>query len=107
MCQNFVIRVEIKEELERCLIFKKIQARLPTAVILGYFGYKHQVMPLMQTLSHKTRAYAINANSLPGFVIDMDFIGMNLINVLKNADEKGQLDHVKKWQVIELDILGK
>ena len=46
-------------------------------------------MPLMQTLSHKTRAYVINANSLPGFVIDMDFIGMNLIKVLKNSDEKG------------------
>ena len=60
MCDNFEIRVPIKEELKKGLIFG-LNARLPIGVILGYVGYAHDVMPLMQSISHETRAFIVNA----------------------------------------------
>ena len=75
----------IKEELKKGLIFG-LEARLPIGIILGFFGYQHQVMRLMQCLSHGTRAYIVNANGLTGFVIEFD-----IIRFLREADGAGQL----------------
>ena len=58
-------------------------------------------MPMMQTLSHSTRAYIHNANGLPGFVFAMDIIKM-----LKDADIKGELEQAKKWQIVDLNSLS-
>ena len=75
----------IKEELKKGLIFG-LEARPPIGIILGFFGYQHQVMRLMQCLSHGTRAYIVNADGLPGFVLEFD-----IIRFLREADEAGQL----------------
>ena len=48
----------IRDELRKELIFG-IEARPPIALILGFSGYSHQVMPLTQKLQHATRAYVI------------------------------------------------
>ena len=40
------IKVLIREDLKKGLIFG-LEARLPIGIILGYFAYRHQVMPLM------------------------------------------------------------
>ena len=58
-------------------------------------------MPIMQSLSHTTRAYIINADGLRGFIFEVE-----IIKLLKEADQKGILDHAKMWQVIDLDELG-
>ena len=68
MCETLDIKVTIKDELKKSLIFG-LRARLPIGVILGFYGYSYEVMRLMQVLSHGTRAYIINENGLPGFVI--------------------------------------
>ena len=52
----------------------------------------------MQNLSHSTRAYIINADGLPGFLISFE-----LIEFLRDYDSKGMLDIARKWQVIDLD----
>ena len=52
----------------------------------------------MQTVSHSTWAYIINAKGLPGFICKFD-----IIKALKNADEKCQLDCAKQWQLIDLN----
>ena len=57
-------------------------------------------MRLMQCLSHGTRAYIINADGLPGFVLKFDIAGH-----LKQADEAGKLEHARKYQVIDLSIV--
>ena len=75
----------IKEELKKGLIFG-LEARPPIGIVLGFFGYQHQVMKLMQCLSHGTRAYIVNAEGLPGFVLEFD-----IIRFLRKADEAGQL----------------
>ena len=75
----------IKEELKKGLIFG-LEARPPIGIILGFFGYQHQVMELMQCLSHGTRAYIVNADGLLGFVLEFD-----IIPFLRKADEAGQL----------------
>ena len=85
MRETFDTRVPIKNELLKGLIFG-IQARLPIGVILGFFGYRHEVMPLLQTLSHRTRAYIVNAEGLPGFVIEMDIIKILQEAKLKNSE---------------------
>ena len=82
MIQNYDIKLEIKKKLKKELIFG-LGARLPIALIIGFMGYRHEVIPLMQTISHSTRAYIINENGLRGFVSDPD-----IIKVLKKADSK-------------------
>ena len=96
---DFDAKVQIKEELKKGLIFG-FRARLPIGIILGFVAIRHQVIPLMQTLSHATRAYIVNADGLPGFVNDFD-----IIKYLKEADEAGQLEHAKKWQVIDINLV--
>ena len=68
MSEPLQILVPIREELKKNLIFG-IEARLPIGIILGFYGFRHQVMKLMQCLSHGTRAYIVNADGLPGFVL--------------------------------------
>ena len=69
-------------------------------MILGFSGYRHQVMPLLQNLSHATRAFNVNASGLPGFVIEF-----NIINYLILANQNGNLEHAKKWQVVDIHTL--
>ena len=91
------ILVPIRNELRKHLIFG-IEARLPIGMILSFYGYHHQMMRLMQHLSHGTRAYIVNANGLPGFVLKYD-----IIRHLKQADKDGQLENFRKYQVIDLN----
>ena len=68
---NFDIRVSIKDELKKSLVFG-LQARPPIGIMLGFFGFSSEVYELMQTLSHGTRAYLLNADGLRGFLIAFD-----------------------------------
>ena len=52
----------------------------------------------MQNLSRATRAYIVNEDGLPGFLTKI-----TMIQVLEKADKNGDLNFVKKWQVIDLD----
>ena len=70
-------------------------------MILGFAGYRHLVFPLLQTLSHGTRAYIVNAEGLHGFVEKFD-----IVKHLREADETGRLEHARKWQVIKLDVVS-
>ena len=99
--ENFSIKVPIKHELKKGLVFG-LRARLPIAIIIGFIGYRHDVMPMMQKLSHGTRAYICNAKGLPGFVDEL-----HIVEILKLAEEKGQLEHAKNWQVLEIDNIVK
>ena len=57
-------------------------------------------MKLMQFLSHGTRAFIVNANGMPGFVLRFD-----IISVLRKADDAGRLEHARKYQVIDLNTI--
>ena len=82
--------------------FINLQAREATAIILGFLGYRHHVLPLLQTLSHKSRAFIWKANGLPGFVEQF-----NVINALREAKQSGKLDWILKWQMINFNDLEK
>ena len=69
-----------------------LEARPPIGIILGFVSNSHEVTPLMQTISHATRAYIVNADGLPGFLVDVD-----IIEILKAADESEELEHCEKW----------
>ena len=90
MSEDFNIKVRIKNDLRRGLIFG-IKARLPIGIILSFAGYRHEVMPLLQKLSHGTRAYIVNADGLPGFLIEN-----SLIEILQDADKCGKLIEERK-----------
>ena len=62
------IRVQIREEYLKALPFGSIESRVPVALIWSYYGDTLEVSWLMQRLSHKTRAYFVNAGMLKGFL---------------------------------------
>ena len=57
-------------------------------------------MPILQKLSHGTRAYIFNSNGLPGI-----FLEMQVMNVLKDADENGFLETARKSQEFDIEIV--
>ena len=85
--------------LRKDLIFG-VEARLPIAIILGYSGYQHQVMTLMQNLSQTTRAYVVNANGLTNFICSLD-----IEKILRDADKADQLERARKYQVIDMKLI--
>ena len=60
--------------------------------MLSFVGYRHEVIPIMQRISHGTRAFIISATGLRGFLIKFD-----PMKILREADLKGLLDDAKKW----------
>ena len=62
------IQVSIRDEHRKCQPFA-LSSRLGMATALSFYGDSEQVGPFMQTASHKTRAYYINANGFSGFVV--------------------------------------
>ena len=48
-------------------------------------------MPLMQILSHSTRAFVVNAKGLSGFVYKFE-----VMRFLRIADKRGLLENAKK-----------
>ena len=99
MSEPFDIKVSIRDELKKNLIFG-LEARPPIGIILGLAGYRNQVIPLLQKLSHGTRAFIVNADGLPGFVLPFD-----IVKHLKDADQTGQLEHARKWQLIDISTV--
>ena len=82
--ENFDIKVAIKEELKKKLVLG-LQARLPIGMILGFIGYRKDILSLMQELNHGTRAYIWNEDGLKGFVLELP----GIIPFLKNARKDG------------------
>ena len=92
MSEKFENFVQIRDEYKSSLIFG-LGARLPIAIVVSFLGFRHQAMPLMQSLSHRTRAYTINADGFANFVIRMETIA----KTLRDANERGELEDAKKW----------
>ena len=101
MSEHFDIIVPIKEELKKGLVFG-MKARPTIALFLGFLGYRHEVIPMMQTVSHSTRAYIYNENGLNSFIFRFD-----IMKVLKAADLRGDLENAREWQEIDLESLEK
>jgi hypothetical protein len=84
------VKVQIKQELKRNLIFG-IQSRPAIGMIFSFFGFSHEVLELMQTLSHSTRAFIFNAERLNGFLVKLD-----ICQILHDAYESGELEQAEK-----------
>ena len=61
------------------------------AIIWSFYGDKVEVSLLMQRLSHKTRAYFINANLLKGFLKSCN-ISRILLNTTKEENKQALLE---------------
>ena len=61
-------KVMIRDECRRKLPFGNLKTRNGTAIVLSYYGNNVEVFELMQTTSHLSRAFIINANGLKGFL---------------------------------------
>ena len=93
--ENFDLRVPIQTSLEKSLILG-LGSRPSIGIVLGFYGYWHEVMGLMQVLSHSTRAYILNpdANYLRGFLHKHD---KSILDILDDSHLRGKLDYIKKY----------
>ena len=91
MSDHFDIKVDIKEDLEKGLIFG-LSARPPIAMILGFIDFQHEVLPILQTVSHETRAYTINADGLKSFIQEFE-----ITKFIQSAEANGLLEDARKW----------
>ena len=98
--EKWDIRVTIDSYYVKSIPFIGLAARLPSAIILSYVSYRHQVIHILQRVSHQTRAYIYNANGLPGFLQEFD-----IMQILKRAQSLGLLKEITKWQHINLEDL--
>ena len=99
MSENFDVIVSIRDELKRELILG-LKARPAIALILGFSGYRHQVNPVMKTLSHTTRAYFINADGLSAFVKGFD---ISMGDVYKKSEDQYSI-YIDRFWLVWLDI---
>ena len=97
------IIVPVKEELYVWKIFG-FKAFEPTARMLGYIGYRHQVIPILQILCHGARTFIVSTDGLPRYII-RNHKKKDIIKVLRDADKKGQLEIAREWQEIDLDLV--
>ena len=61
-------------------------------IILGFSGYRHDVLPLMQVVSHKTRAFIWNEDGQKGFLTKF-----YIMPVLYETEKAGKLEKLTKW----------
>ena len=92
MQEYYTIIVPIKEDLKKKLIFG-FRARPPIGLTLSYFGFQHEVMLLMHTLSHSTRAFIWNADGLNGFLIEAPIT----MQMFEDAEKSGELKKILTW----------
>ena len=101
MAFALLIKVPIKSELKTSIPFP-IPSWLPIALILAFIGFRHETIPLMQSISHGTRAYILNENFLIGFIQKVD-----IIKILQSADQIASMKTACQWQVVDIKVLEK
>ena len=99
MKKEFDIKVSIKEEMKKGLVFG-LGARPPIGYILSFFGFHHEVIHMMQSTSHSTRAFIWNADGLPGFLVKMD-LQEAIDTLMKNQYLS---DDLLRWQTMPQDM---
>ena len=57
--------------------------------MLSFIGFRHEVLRLLQVLSQSTRAYIVNAEGLPGFLVEF-----NIMEILQKAKAKSQPGYI-------------
>ena len=95
-----VAKVAIKKQYLKAIPFGKLQSRAPVAIMLSFYGFNFQVQNLMQKLSHKTRAYFVNAGGLKGFLV----VG-TVFAILKNTKARGKLGEITQYHQIEIELV--
>ena len=93
-------KVAIKEEYLKALPFGKLESRVAIATVLSYFDLSDYVSNSMQAISHRTRAFFVNAGGLNGFIVRYTFRSQ-LQAVLKVS----KLEEVTKLQQFDIKTL--
>ena len=79
--------VPFKDSLKKRLPFGNLKSRHSIAVVLSYLGTTLEVYPLLQKISHTTRAYIFNEKGLKGFLEQASFTAW-----VMRLGNKGKLD---------------
>ena len=93
------LRVNIRVEHYPKLPFS-LESRNGVAIVFSYFGDSEEVSCFMQTASHMTRAYYINAKGLKGFLVPY-----SIVKDLREAMANGQLRKVTDGFKVNLKYL--
>ena len=81
------VMVPFKDSLKKLLPFGNLKSRHAIAVVLSYLGTTLEVYPLLQKISHTTRAYIFNEKGLKGFLEQASFTAW-----VMRLGNKGKLD---------------
>ena len=92
-------KVAIKEEYLKALPFGKLQSRVAIATVLSFFDLSDQVSDNMQIISHKTRAFFVNASGLKAFIVPYTILGQ-----MQAAQKIGKLEEVNKLHLFDMNV---
>ena len=94
--------VPFKDSLKKRLPFGNLKSRHAIAVVLSYLGTTLEVYPLLQKISHTTRAYIFNEKGLKGFLEQASFTAW-----VMRLGNKGKLDEAAGNVRVEVQKLFK
>ena len=97
------LKVPIRTQDKKSIPFGTLYARNVVAEIFSYVEYKNEVSDIMQSCSHLTRAYFINADLLKGFLIVKPYCleGIAAFTVISNRMQS----RAQSAQCIDADFL--
>ena len=98
------LKVPIRTQDKKSIPFGTLYARNVVAEIFSYVEYKNEVFDIMQSCSHLTRAYFINADLLKGFLIVKPYCleGIAAFTVISNEKQS----RAQSARCIDADFLA-
>ena len=89
--EKWDIKYPIKLEMLKVMPVKGLQSRNALGVLFTFVDYMEEVVPLLQIISHETRAYIWNANGLHGFLVKQP-----VMSILEDEDSGGLAECTKQ-----------
>ena len=94
------ITVEIKQQYKKGTPIRGLQSRHAIACVFSFVDYQHETCPILQKLSHHTRAFCYYTDGLQGFAPVF-----NIVEILREHWKKDRDLELSGSQRIDIEML--